>query len=105
MGDACFPHYLGRRLLPDAYGYPVSRTASVDMCSEGMCFACCCLFVFSNFWGLATLTKLNTAMRICRTKFGIVTLIFDTEHIYCCALIFAEELKPLLCSLAFKNHA
>ena len=34
------------------------------------------LFFFFNFWGLATLTKLNAEMRIGRTKFGIVTLIF-----------------------------
>ena len=34
MGDACFPHYLGRRLLPDVCGYPVSRIESVDICSE-----------------------------------------------------------------------
>ena len=31
------------------------------------------------FWGLATLTKLNTEMRICCTKFGIVTLIYETS--------------------------
>ena len=35
--------------------------------------------------GLATLTKLNTEMRICRTKFGILTLILI--HIQC-VLIF-----------------
>ena len=33
-GDACFPHNLGRRLLPDVCGYAVSRTASVDVCSK-----------------------------------------------------------------------
>ena len=38
---------------------------------------CASLRVFPpNVWGLATLTKLNTELRICRTKFCIVTLIF-----------------------------
>ena len=36
VGDACFPHYLGRRRLPDVCGYPASRIASVDVC-DGVC--------------------------------------------------------------------
>ena len=40
MGDACFPHNLGRRLLPDVCGYPVSRIVSLDVCLERVCFAC-----------------------------------------------------------------
>ena len=44
------------------------------------------LFLLSFFFklmGLMTLTKLNTEIRICRTKFGIVTFIFgqNTSHI------------------------
>ena len=35
MGDACFPHYLGRRLLPDVLGCPVSWIVSEDVCSKG----------------------------------------------------------------------
>ena len=38
---------------------------------------------FSNIWGLATLTKFKTEMRICRTKCGIVTLVFGKENSYC----------------------
>ena len=60
------------------WGTAVSRIAPVGVCSEGLYFACRVLpvsYFFSNFWYLATLTKLNTEMRICRTKFGIVTLI------------------------------
>ena len=34
-GDTCFPHYLGRCLLPDVCGCLVSRIASVDVCSKG----------------------------------------------------------------------
>ena len=37
----------------------------------------CPLPVCPKFWGFATLTKINTVMRICRTKFGIVMLILD----------------------------
>ena len=33
-------------------------------------------FFPQNCWGEATLTKLETEMRICRTKFDIVTLLF-----------------------------
>ena len=40
MGDACCPHYLCRRLLPDVCGCGVSRTASAVVCSEG---DVCCL--------------------------------------------------------------
>ena len=36
------------------------------------------------FCGLATLTKLNTEMRICLTKFGIVTHIFEPLDRYLC---------------------
>ena len=83
------------RLLPDVCGYPVSRIVSVDMSSEGDVLRLPSLarhlFFFPNIWGLATLTKLKTEMRICRTKFGTVTLVvhhlrgmngipFLTEH-------------------------
>ena len=34
MGDACLFSYVGRRLLSDVCGYPVSRIAPVDVCSE-----------------------------------------------------------------------
>ena len=35
VGDACFLHCVGRRLLPDVCDYPVSRIASVDVSSKG----------------------------------------------------------------------
>ena len=83
------------RLLSDVFGYPVSRIVSVDVSSEGDVLRLPSLarhiFFFPNIWGLATLTKLKTEMRICRTKFGTVTLVvrhlrgmngipFLTEH-------------------------
>ena len=52
------------------------------MCSNGkwallveVCPSFLFFFFFTNFWGLETLTKFNTEIRIYRTKFGIVTLI------------------------------
>ena len=57
----------------------LSRGLGVDVCSDGRCASLaesCPSPVFPNFWGLATLMKLNTEMSICHTKFGIVTLIF-----------------------------
>ena len=67
------------RLLPDVCGYPVSRIVSVDVSSAWGCASlaesCPSPIFFSNIWGLATLTKLKTEMRICRTKFGRVTLV------------------------------
>ena len=65
-------------LLPDVCGYPVSRIVSVDVSSEGDVIRLPSLarhHFFSNIWGLATLTKLKTEMRICRTKFGTATLV------------------------------
>ena len=60
---------------------PLSHGLRQVMCTRmGMCFACQILPItcFSpNFWSLARLTKLNTEMHICRTKFGIVTLLFE----------------------------
>ena len=66
------------RLLPDVCGYPVSLIVSVVLSSEGDVLRLPSLarhlFFFPNIWGLATLTKVKTEMRICRTKFGTVTL-------------------------------
>ena len=59
-GDAYMSQ--GRRRLSDVCGYPVSRTASVDVCSEGdvLRLPSFAHHLFSpNFWGLATLTKLK----------------------------------------------
>ena len=78
MGTLAFRITFGRRLLPDVCGYPVSRVESVDVCSEGDVFRLLSLahhMFLKTFCGLATLTKLNTEMRICRTDFGIVMLI------------------------------
>ena len=74
-----FLHYVGRRLLPDVCRYPVSRIASVDVSSDGDVFCLPSLanhLFLPNSWGLATMTKLKTDMRICRTIFRIVTLVF-----------------------------
>ena len=82
------------RLLPDVCGYPVSLIVSIDVSSEGdvLCLPSLARHLFfPNIWGLATLSKLKTEMRICRTKFGTVTLVvhhlrgmngipFLTEH-------------------------
>ena len=82
------------RLLPDVCGYPVSLIVSVDVSSEEDVLRLPSLarhLFFPKIWGLATLTKLKTEMRICRTKFGIVThvvhhlrgmngILFLTEH-------------------------
>ena len=49
---------------------------------RGMCLACRVFpvtYFFPNIWGLATLTKLKTEMRICRTKFGTVML--EVHHL------------------------
>ena len=35
-GGACFPHYLGRRLLPDVCDCGVFRIALAVVCSEGV---------------------------------------------------------------------
>ena len=69
-------------LLPDVCGYPVSLIVSVDVSSEGDVLRLPCLarhLFFPNIWGLATLTKLKTEMRICHTKFGTVTL--EVHHL------------------------
>ena len=42
------------------------------------------LLFFSKVLGLGKLTKLNTEMRICRTKFGIITHIFEPLGRYPC---------------------
>ena len=79
------------RLLPDACGYPVSLIVSVDVSSEGDVPSLARHLFFPSIWGLATLTKLKTEIRICRTRFGTVTLVvhhlrgmngipFLTEH-------------------------
>ena len=80
MGDAC----ISRRghLLLDVCGYPVSLIVSVDVSLEGDVLSLPCLarhLFFPNIWGLATLTKLKTRMRICRTTFGTVTL--EVHHL------------------------
>ena len=54
--------------MPDVYGYSVSQKTLVDVCSEEdvLCLTNLAHHLFSpNLWGLATLTKLNTEMRIC----------------------------------------
>ena len=95
MRDAYFPHYLCRRLLPDVCGYPVSRIASVNVCSEGDVLRLPSLFHhLPSFWGFAILKKLNTEMRICRTKFGMVTLIY--WKCQCTAYMFSELSDILL---------
>ncbi|MEW8547374.1 MAG: hypothetical protein AB2693_28020 [Candidatus Thiodiazotropha sp.] len=38
---------------------------------------CASSLFFSNFWDLASLKKLNTETRVCRTKVGMETIIFD----------------------------
>ena len=62
----------GGRLLPDVCGYPISWIATVDVCSNRDVLRLPALahhlFLFSNVWDLATLTKLHTEMSICRTK-------------------------------------
>ena len=63
--------FIGRRLLPDAYGYPVSRIVQLKgdvLRLPRLPFA----FYVPSFWGLATLTKLNTEMHICCTNFFYV---------------------------------
>ena len=60
--------FMGRRLLPDAFGYPVSRIVQLKgdvLRLPRLPFA----FFVPSFWGLATLTKLNTEMHICCTNF------------------------------------
>ena len=87
MAEVAFRIFWGMRLLSDVCGYPVSRIVSVDVWSEGVCFACRILSVtcfFPKVWGKAILKKLNAEMRICRTKFGIVTLIFEPLGRYLC---------------------
>ena len=56
--------------------YPASRITSVDVCSEGDVLAHH-LFFYTRlrFSDTDQLPKLNTDIRICRTKFGIITLI------------------------------
>ena len=44
-GGRLLLHYVGRCLLPDACGYPVSPVALVNVSSEGLCFACQVLFI------------------------------------------------------------
>ena len=54
VGGTCFPQYLSRRFLPDVCGYPVSRIASVDVCSAGNVLGLPSLayhLLFPNFWG------------------------------------------------------
>ena len=48
----------------------------VSWCELGACGVLPITYFFSpNIWGLATLTKLKTEMRICCTKFSTVTLV------------------------------
>ena len=72
----------------ELWGSSVSKEASVGVCSEGgvlrLPSLAYQLFCVPNCWGLASLTKLNTEMRICRTTFGIVTLIFEPLDRYLC---------------------
>ena len=66
----------------------VSRIASVNVCLEQDVLRLPSLayhpFFFFNFWDLATLSKLNTEMRICRTKFGVVMHIIKNLTTFCC---------------------
>ncbi|MEW8548455.1 MAG: hypothetical protein AB2693_33550, partial [Candidatus Thiodiazotropha sp.] len=52
-------------------------------------YKCACRYLrivsfLSNFWGLATLKKLNTETRVCRTKLGMATFIFEPLGRYHC---------------------
>ena len=66
------------RLLPDVCGYPVSRIVPVDVSSEGDVLRLPSLvrhLCFSKHLGFSdTDEDKKTEMRICRTKFGAVTL-------------------------------
>ena len=93
VGDACYLHYVGRRLC----GYPVSRSASVDVVSDGGVLAQSCPSpVFPNIWGLATLTKLKTEMHICRTKIGILTLAFEPLSWYLCWWMYEDIISSVI---------
>ena len=95
VGDTCMP--MARRLLSDVCGYAVSPIESVDVRSKGDVLRLPSLahhLVFPNVWGLATLTKFNTEMRICRTKFSIVTLILQREK-----LEAVEKIKYLVSTI------
>ena len=67
-----------RLFLPDVCSCCVSRNASVSVARRELIVACRNLpitFCVSNFWGIPILKKLNTEMRVYRTKIGNVTFI------------------------------
>ena len=78
MADA--REYIRRRLLPDVCSYSVFPNSSISVVRKGLPVTCRDLFnLFSNFWGLAILKKLNTETSVFRTKFGIVMLYHNID--------------------------
>ena len=68
----------GGLFLPDVCSCCVSRNASVNVARRELIVACRNLpitFCVSNFWGIPILKKLNTEMRVYRTKIDNVTFI------------------------------
>ena len=79
VGDTC-NWRKGRLLLPyvcrhPSYGLPQLMCSWRRMCLAYRVLHIACLFHILR--DLATLTNLNTEMPICRTDFGIDTLIFE----------------------------
>ena len=73
----------GRRLLPDVCGYLVSLTASIVVCSEGDVLRLPNLAHYLLLLGFSDTDEVKYNMRMCRTKFGIVTHIFKAWQCSC----------------------
>ena len=86
VGYAYFPHYMGRRLFPDVCSCPVSQIASVDVCSEGMCFACSRLF-FSKRLGFSETDEVKyrnalLSYLICYSYRSLLNRLKNFWHLY-----------------------